>query len=336
MVVLVLLNPVLALIRPLPMAQSMHRVALVVPTTRLQASLDAEEVRALAGLWRADLDLDDAQRSLTCNLDVSGKCSFVVGDGAPIVGTVAGAPRWEAYTVLADKSVCMNLCVGPWVLQGCGERDGLRCSVVRGSVLEGAEDDQVCVGRFEMALSVPVASESELPALEARHLARLASRPAPPVRFSRASFVGRWRLLLTFQSESPRMLEVELNSDARTFRSAGAPAGTPALGGTWGLWDRSNPKEKSALAASGTHFFLRVERDRSDATLRGIGDLPVFESFSLWGTPGLGSPEAELAARTQAGGTSSDQIDGSIYFGTSADREWVVAGAFSLIRRGLS
>ena len=51
----------------------------------------------------------------------------------------------------------------------------------------------------------------------------------------------------------------------------------------------------------------------------------------MWGQPKLDGLQAELAARTEAGGTS-DSIDGHCYFGSSADREYVVCGRFSLTR----
>ena len=77
----------------------------------------------------------------------------------------------------------------------------------------------------------------------------------------------------------------------------------------------------------------------------------VHEGFSLWGRPALGSVEAELRALTAArsgggrgggvddeekeangGGGPVDWVDGGLYFGTSADREWCLAGRFSLSR----
>ena len=56
---------------------------------------------------------------------------------------------------------------------------------------------------FEMALAMPSTEEADLPALEARHMARVNARPAPPPRFSRSGFVGRWRLLLVLDVGLP-------------------------------------------------------------------------------------------------------------------------------------
>ena len=88
---------------------------------------------------------------------------------------------------------------------------------------------------------------------------------------------------------------------------------------------------RSSSSAQGTHVWLRVIRDSCTSTLRGMGGLPVHESFSLYGKPVLSSLEAELSARS-AEGSSADRVEGLAYFGTSADREYVVAGRFSLIR----
>ena len=111
------------------------------------------------------------------------------------------------------------------------------------------------------------------------------------------------------------------------------------LGGSWGVWDGSlrHDKQRARAAASrgmaslGTHFFMRVERERCTSTLRGLANLPVHESFSLWGKPTIGSAQAELDARSAAGG-STDLVTGHCYFGTSADREWYTCGRFSLLR----
>ena len=54
-----------------------------------------------------------------------------------------------------------------------------------------------------MALAMPSTEEADLPALEARHMARVNARPAPPPRFGRSGFVGRWRLLLVLDAGTP-------------------------------------------------------------------------------------------------------------------------------------
>jgi hypothetical protein len=46
------------------------RRARAVVARQSEQPLDEEELQALAGLWRASLDLDDGERELTCHLDV--------------------------------------------------------------------------------------------------------------------------------------------------------------------------------------------------------------------------------------------------------------------------
>lgn len=89
----------------------------------------------------------------------------------------------------------------------------------------------------------------------------------------------------------------------------------------------SATKRDTTVLQAGSHLWLRVI-----STLRGIGDLPVRESFSLWGRPVLGSVEAELSSRTEEGAARVDRCDGNVFFGTSSDREYVLAGSFTLMR----
>jgi hypothetical protein len=176
------------------------------------------------------------------------------------------------------------------------------------------------------------------------------------VRACSQAFVGRWRLLLAFDDvEMPKLFRVELLADHKfatvdvsadsadstdsTDGANGAPT-RPMLGGSWGLYDTSMTSDTQRKEAAdgfgrcqlGTHFFMRVDRLRCTSTLRGLADTGIFEDFSLWGKPEVGtSPLAELAARSEAGGTS-DELSGRIYFGVSLDREYFVCGRFSLLR----
>ena len=79
-------------------------------------------------------------------------------------------------------------------------------------------------------------------------------------------------------------------------------------------------------------MWLRVSRERSASNMRGIGGLPIRESFSLWGKPELDSPEAELRARASPDGLTAKLCSGNIIFGTGIDKEWCQAGRFTLIR----
>ncbi|KAL1496321.1 hypothetical protein AB1Y20_016278 [Prymnesium parvum] len=299
-----------------------------------QQPLDSEELQALAGMWRCSLDLDDGYRQLTCHLDVSGKLTSSDED------LPAWNANWEASKASDEGGqLAVWLRLGALQLQGSGERTGgLRCSLFTGTVLEG-DEEPVCVGSFEMELALPAVDQAALPALEARHTARLNAKPAPPPRFVRASFIGMWRLLLSLDTaadEAAPCAFLTLNlQQAGGYRAGNFESEeSPRLGGTWGVYDR--PPEGSAVTGSvlqdrGTHVWLSVKRERCETTLRGLGGLPVQESFSLWGRPALEGFQAELAARTDGGGTS-DRIDGVCYFGSSSDREYVVCGTFSLTR----
>ena len=308
------------------------------------------------------MDLDDGFKELTLALDSKGSVTSTDEN----MFRRGAWERWEAKADAgedASREVRFTLRLGPWLLDGKGTRPadgGLRCSVVRGSVLEGS-DDPCCVGRFEMTLTLPEAdTDTELPALEASHQARLDSRPGPPPRFSKGSFLGPWNLLLAMDgggpededvdatnAAAPSLFAVRLGEDG-TFASSSPPAGSSAvpqgddappaavLGGRWGVWDASETDKRlqrgpSTLSALGTHVWLRVERDRCSSTLRGLAGLPVHEGFSLWGKPAVASAQAELQARSKSGGRS-DLASGHCYFGTSADREWCMAGRFSLMR----
>ena len=69
------------------------------------------------------------------------------------------------------------------------------------------------------------------------------------------------------------------------------------IAGTWGVYDaylRSvsgrASKTDTAPKRAGTHLWIRVDRDKSTATLTGMGGLPVRESFSMWGRPRTPNP----------------------------------------------
>ena len=121
----------------------------------------------------------------------------------------------------------------------------------------------------------------------------------------------------------PAYFSIRLDSD-RTFRSEGAQQ---LLAGTWGVLSKSGGGRASYIQQHGSSFWLEVKRDRCSETLRGIADLPLRESFVLWGKPMLGL-EAELQARLGAG-CNVDRVDGRMSCG---DVERVFFGRFSLLR----
>ena len=282
--------------------------------------LGPEERAALGGVWLVDLDLDDGAQSLSCHLD--GETGIATASSLP-ESLSQKKPRWTA-TVLEDR-VSLRLEIGPWQLRGAGERDGLRCAAFSGSVTEG-DEDAVCVGRFDMKLSMPSVAADELPALAEKAAARIAARPAPPPRFRRAELEGRWRLLVAFEAAAPRVFDVVLSGRRFTSESS------PLLSGSWGLWESGTKKTDSSVKERGTHVWLRVSREQSNCTLAGIADLPTHESFSLWGRPvAAESLQAELATRTEAGGVAAS-ASGHLFAGTSIDKEWVLLGDWSLQR----
>ena len=84
------------------------------------------------------------------------------------------------------------------------------------------------------------------------------------------------------------------------------------------------------LATSAPHLASQVHRDKCTETFRGIGDLPLRESFRLWGKPLHETVEAELWARTdRGGGSGSDRVVGRLWCG---DVEPASFGMFSLLR----
>ena len=179
-----------------------------------QPFLAEEEYKALAGVWRADLELDDGDASLSLHLAAPGSQQFdTATQGGKVYPIDAdrqklpfahrahawSAARWSAHrTVRAgtegDGELCFALQLGNLHLEGRGERSGLHCSNFAGTVLEGGLDDPYVLGRFSMHLALPF--ETNASTLEERYQQRLAKQPAPPLSFSVASFIGRWQLLL--------------------------------------------------------------------------------------------------------------------------------------------
>lgn len=312
---------------------------------------DSFELKALAGVWSLTMDLDDGLQKLACNLDASGTLT-TEREG---LSRIADAKdRWKAAADAESGSMNMRVSIGPWMLRGNGMRtNGLRCKSVTGSVLEGG-DDPVCVGSFAMTLRVPVADAEELSELERSRTAKLDARPAPPPRFRRGYYIGeKWRLLVAFDdTEAPSIFTVRLREDGKFVSYSagdesnsdgsessnydGAAARPQQLGGSWGVWDstlrRDAKRQRPTNATLGTDFYMRVEREQCTSTLRGLANLPVHESFSLWGKPTLGSGMlAQLSARTEEG-APTNLVTGYCYFGTSVDREWFTCGRFSLMR----
>ena len=162
----------------------------------------AEEFKALAGVWRADLKLDEQQTSLSLHLATprgntdfphSGAVHFVDyhlpsahedADGWFCAWWSANRP-YHAGTP-GDGTLCLSLQLGNLFLEGVGSRQGdFRCDSFIGRVMckfEGS-DDLCQVGRFSMQLSLPSKADTTL--LEKRYLNRIKSNPSPAFRSAR-------------------------------------------------------------------------------------------------------------------------------------------------------
>jgi hypothetical protein len=289
--------------------------------------LDEEELEALAGVWHTELALDDGGRQVSLFLDALGRVQATeerYGEGP-------GSSGWEALAVPGSTVVSLSLQLGVLFLEGTGERKpgGLRCASFRGSVLEG-RDDPCVVGKFVMTFTMPTTEDTA--ALEQRHRSRVEARPAPPLSFKLAGFVGRWRMLLSMDdSDVPAFFTLELLDD-HTFSSSGGDYTGQTLAGSWGLYSQvgrdDGHGEWKAFEPHGSSLWLRVERSKSTETLRGVADLPdVRADFNLWGRPVL-DPMQELAARTEAGAVIQS-VDGAVWIG-AVERAYI--GRFSLMR----
>ena len=334
--------------------------------------LAIEEYRALAGVWRGDLELDDGDVSValhlaapTSTIAFGGKV-FLMQDNLPF-NICHGESGWTSARWSVERKVCagaegddqlrMYIQLGNLYLEGRGQRRGLRCSAFSGTVFEGGTDP-VVVGRFSLQLALPL--NSNMSALEERYARRIASRRAPPPSYQRFAFFGSWRLLLSMDDDDPpppldvggvassstprtprthAIFPVELCADG-SWHSVGA---AQTLAGTWGMSDAGG--DASPTQPSGTGLWLKAHRERSTETLRGIAGLPVRSDFVLSGQPIRATIEHELAAHApslagdgcSAAASTTDGVDG--HGASTVDGQlWMGAverayfGRFSLLR----
>ncbi|EOD38994.1 hypothetical protein EMIHUDRAFT_466724 [Emiliania huxleyi CCMP1516] len=321
-------------------ASAVHSVPIKIRSqialTAAEGSLEPEELEALSGVWKAELRLDDGDRTLTWRLAASGRVRGL-DENEEGVWWADSAP-----TESAQQRVTVSLRVRDWTILAVGERTGLRCTQLGGAVLEGAEDP--ChVGECDLTLALADIGSDGLGDLEACSPRPFVSPlpPPPPPPVTRRAFVGRWRMLIDMEGGAPLSYAVVLRPGG-TFRTVGGGEGEAAvLGGRWAVWGRGMAKGVAewGVLPEGTHLWMRVERDASTSTLAGIGGLAgVHESFSLWSEPSLSSPASELAAlagaySSSAGerGASVASCSGAAYFGT-ASNEYYRAGRCSMIR----
>lgn len=303
---------------------------------------------ALAGVWRADLELDDGDDIISMHLAVP---KFQVGTEVPdeafgkvylmddtplrpwsnICEKGSSSARWSAHRLVragaeGDHEMQLQLQLGNLHLEGRGERDDFRCSAFEGTVLEGGEDPYV-VGRFSMRLSLPIVSDID--ALHRRYQQRIASRRAPPLIYSRSSFVDTWRLLLSLDEDSPpAYFPIELSPDG-SWQTVGTEQ---TLAGTWGVSSRDPHlgRGMSTVTPAGSHMWLQVHSKRCTETLRGLAGLPVRSDFQLEGEPVIETEAQELAARASGGAEArADRVDGYLCVG-SVERAYF--GSFRLLR----
>ena len=327
-----------------------HRVPALIDTVQQPSHLlTIEEYKALAGIWRAELELDDGDSSTTLHLAVP--LSSAEFGGKVQSTTVPSGPHdtwFVEHSIRAgdsEDSLCLSLQLGALLLEGRGERHGLRCCSFVGTVLEGYTHDPCMVGRFSMQLSLPIASD--LAALEQQHELRLDSRQPLPLTYPRSGFIGQWRLdLAVDEDEPPASMPVELLADG-SWQSVGMEQ---RMGGTWGMLTmyqhaHADCTEEysgwSTMQPAGSSMWLKVHRARCTETLRGLAGLPVRSDFLLTGAPVFETAEGELAARATAltagevgravTAVMPDVICGRLWEG-SIERAYF--GHFRLVREG--
>ena len=300
--------------------------------------LASEEFQALAGVYRADLSLDEGDMALSLHLAAPESLHLDCEHHGKVYPMESNLPfniiqsngwssaQWSACRAVqageeGDDNLDLNLQLGNLYLEGRGQRGGdFRCPAFAGTVFEGGEDPCV-VGRFSMQLSLPI--QSDVTPLEEAYRARIASQPAPPLTYERSEFVGQWRLLLsTDEDRAPAHFAIELKPD-RTWESVGADE---RLAGTWGMY--SNDPTSLSDKPDGSNVWLKVHADRCTETINeGVAGLPLRSDFHLWGEPVL-TVEQELAQRA-AGGSQAERVDGRLWAGL-VEPEFF--GQFSLLR----
>ena len=328
--------------------------------------LAQEEYNAIAGVWRADLETDDGDFEFPLHLAAPSESLFGA-DGAQAYsdsgvagylhsvedklppnicqGSTGLANSWWTVNravhagTEGDNVLCLSMQLGNLYFEGIGERgDDFRCPAFVGTLLEGGEDPCV-VGRFLLRMSLP--TRSNITALEERYRERIASRPAPPLEYRRTGFVGRWRLLLSMDDDTPpidgHMVEdkrqvahafflVEMSEDGMWW----SVGDKQTLAGTWGMGPVIG-SERGAKADAGSRIWLSVQRSKCSETMRGVAGLPVRQDFHMAGKPvhdTRDQAEEEIEDDVQSY-VRADRVDGRLWEG-SVDAAYF--GSFTLLR----
>ena len=332
-----------------------------------QPQLAEEEYRALAGVWRADLELDDGDMQIPLHLAAPPSSQWgpdgsirSAPNGAAPAGRVYPMDDKLPWNVLSggssgrstawwsasrdvpagaegDDALRLSMQLGNLYLEGRGQRgDDFRCTSFAGTALEGG-DDPCVVGRFNLQMSLPF--NADIDTLGERYQQRIAARPTPPLTYRRSSFVDRWRLLLSMDDDSSpapnggqktahAFFLIEL-SDNGTWESVGSEQ---TLAGSWGV-----SSDCGLMEEEGTGVWLSVQRKGCSETLRGVAGLPVRSDFHLSGKPVIETVEQEMAAREAAGAgqggmmtaVSAHRVDGRLREGSGEPHYF---GSFTLLR----
>jgi hypothetical protein len=296
--------------------------------------LAQEEYLALAGIWRAEFELEDGEMAVTLclappsphPLDRSfpseGKVhtveenlpsedfypSMLFGSALCALqhGVACGSAHWSANRLVragspGDDALCVSLRLGTMFLEGRGERRGLRCRTFVGRVFdEGSYPYGHSLGRFTLRLSLPIKMDAL--DLERRYQHRVASRGPPPLVYTAPSFVGCWRLVLAIEEEGPHatrwfVFPVELRADG-SWQSKGTEE---TLAGRWGMYARGGwDGGWSTTESVGSNVWLRVQREQCSESSRGIAGLPIPCGFTLSGRPIIETEVQQLGAELTA------------------------------------
>ena len=159
--------------------------------------LAMEEYVALAGVWRADLELDDGDTTISLHLadpqleqletefpPSSNVYAHPTSERMPF--SVTRSERgWESARWSVSRSVHagaegddilgLTVQLGDMYLEGRGQRGGLRCRTFVGKVFQGGDMPRV-IGRFSLRLALPIKTETH--ALERQYRERISSRPS--------------------------------------------------------------------------------------------------------------------------------------------------------------
>ncbi len=298
-----------------------------------QPKLAQEEIKALAGLWRVELDFEDRyDADMSLYLEPSGRV-IPFDDELPYnLGENAQAWAWWSAdrAVIAgadgDDELSLSLQLGHLKLEGRGARVDFRCSEFAGEVLyEGTDDDPV--GSFRMRLALP--TKTNVTSLEERYRERIAARPPPLPALAFADFVGRWLMGLS-EDEAPGSVffPVELAADGTWW----SERTMPKLEGTWGMCS-GDPESHGAgpdTHPTGSHVWLMFGSEMGVSVY--LQGKPVLK-------PGDQEPAAARAS-DHAGGADgvgdgatppalADQVDGRMWEGSNV-REYF--GEFRLLR----